>query len=133
MKIQCIFALLVCCAVGSVACGDDSTPGGGAAGMGGTGGAGQAGKSSTAGGSAGQATTGGGAAGASDYCKMYCQCHEANCASTPIPGGMSCSDFCATFSSDPALSYCRLNMCTLVPAQPNNNHCVHSVGMFECL
>jgi hypothetical protein len=124
--------------MGGAACSDDSSGGG----AGGAGGAGHAGTSSAAGASAGQQATGGSAgqqaaggspSGTSDYCKMYCQCHETNCASTAIPGGVSCFEFCATFSNDPMLSYCRLNMCTLVPAQPDNNHCVHSVGIGECL
>jgi hypothetical protein len=64
-------------------------------------------------------------------CQKYCDCHEANCKSTAIPGGVSCATFCAAMTKD---QYdCRMNMCNLVPAQPNNDHCTHSVGINECL
>ena len=69
--------------------------------------------------------------GASDYCKEYCTCHYMNCASTAIPNGMSCYDFCAAFP-DADTGSCRLIMCILVPGEPNNNHCAHSVGITEC-
>jgi hypothetical protein len=151
--------VLGCCVLGCVACSDDSAAGGGAgqAGMSsGSGGAGtsQGGASASSAGarqggasgssagashagasaSAGASHAGtGGATGASDYCNMYCECHEANCASTAIPGGGACLDFCAGFPNDAQVKDCRLAMCTLVPAQPNNNHCVHSLGINECL
>jgi hypothetical protein len=28
---------------------------------------------------------------------------------------------------------CRKNMCSLVPAQPNNDHCTHAMGELQCL
>lgn len=144
-------ASLLCLALG---CGSDDSPSS-------TGSSGQAGASaagsSTAGGTLGaggsttQAGTGsagvsasgtagtdahagsGGATGAplSEACRDYCACHEKNCAPTPIPGGKSCGDFCTAMTKDQF--DCRMNMCGLVPAQPNNNHCAHSVGIDECL
>jgi len=111
----------------------------GASGQGGTSspGAGAGGTSDSAGaaGAAGKSGSGGGGAGGgggdlSPNCQAYCECHEANCASTPIPGGVSCGEFCATFTDDQMS--CRKLMCSLVPAQPNNNHCMHSVGIAEC-
>lgn len=139
MKVLCLL-VLSCSVVGGVACSDDSAPGGGSGG----GSAGQAGMSSASGAGGGASQAGasassagagqaGASAGASDYCNMYCQCHAANCASTAIPGGANCLDFCAAFPNDAKVKDCRLAMCTLVPAQPNNNHCVHSLGIDECL
>src|SRR5882724_309711 len=136
MKILCVLAL-GCCLLGGVACSDDSAPSGGGGGAGQAGaagssaGAGQAGAAASSAGASQGGTAG--ATGASDYCNMYCQCHQANCASTAIPVGGSCLDFCAAFPNDAKLQDCRLAMCTLVPAQPNNDHCTHSVGIGECL
>jgi hypothetical protein len=28
---------------------------------------------------------------------------------------------------------CRQGMCGLVPAEPNNDHCTHAMGIDECL
>jgi hypothetical protein len=28
---------------------------------------------------------------------------------------------------------CRQNMCNLVPAQPDNDHCTHAMGEVQCL
>jgi hypothetical protein len=44
---------------------------------------------------------------------------------------MGCYDFCAAFP-DEATGACRFNMCRLVPDQPDNNHCTHSVGIDQC-
>jgi len=136
------FILLALLGTVDVAC-SSSDSGGGTAGSS-AGGSSAAGSStggssaagSSAGGSAsGGSNSGGGAAGStsgeSDYCVKYCACHEANCASTAIPGGMSCADFCATFPT--SVQMCRMNMCILQPAQPDNNHCAHSVGIQQCL
>jgi hypothetical protein len=64
-------------------------------------------------------------------CQTYCACHEQNCATQAIPGGASCADFCAAMTADQLA--CRQNMCGLVPAQPDNDHCKHSVGIDQCL
>lgn len=144
-----VTASLLCLVVG---CSSDDTPGS-------TGSSGQAGASAGAStttggtvGTGGSSTTGGtgttagtsasGAGGAtahagasagplSEACQKYCECHEKNCATTPIPGGKSCGDFCTAMTQGQL--DCRQNMCGLVPAQPNNNHCAHSVGIDECL
>jgi hypothetical protein len=110
-------------AAGSAGTGDAGAP---AAGSAGTGDAG-----APAAGSAGMTASAGAPANASADCIKYCTCHEANCASTAIPGGKSCYDFCATFTADQL--GCRQNMCNLVPAQPDNDHCTHSVGVSQCL
>lgn len=66
----------------------------------------------------------------SEACQEYCDCHDENCASTPIPGGKSCGAFCAAMTEEQL--DCRQNMCGLVPAQPDNDHCDHSVGIDQC-
>jgi hypothetical protein len=104
------------------AAGNSSSAGSSASGSSGAGSAGAAGSI----GSAGAAGSTGSAA-----CQMYCACHEQNCKSQLIPGGKSCAEFCAGMTADQLA--CRQNMCTLAPLQPDNNHCVHSVGINECL
>jgi hypothetical protein len=98
-----------------------------AAGDGGKAAAGDGGK---AGGNAGAAGNGG-ASELSAACAMYCECHMTNCPDQAIPGGASCGDFCQAMTMDQLA--CRQNMCGLVPAQPNNDHCKHSVGIDQCL
>src|SRR5450432_3669498 len=90
--------------------------------------------SSNGGGSNGggsSAGTSGGSSASSPACQKYCECHVMNCSATPIPGGLSCADFCAGMTADQLA--CRQNMCGLVPAQPDNDHCTHSVGLVQCL
>jgi hypothetical protein len=71
----------------------------------------------------------GGGDGASEACLKYCECMAKNCADKMFPGG--CLPDCA---SHPAWDIpCRQNMCNLVPAQPNNDHCTHAFGVFQCL
>jgi len=53
-----------------------------------------------------------------------------------IPTGQTCPDFCATFESATDLYLCRYDMCfynSKGPAENNNNHCQHSVGIDECV
>jgi hypothetical protein len=53
----------------------------------------------------------------------------ANCADKTFPSG--CLTECKTQTNwDMA---CRMNMCSLVPAQPNNDHCTHAMGVYQCL
>ena len=66
---------------------------------------------------------------ASAACVTYCKCMAMNCADKVFPGG--CLPECAA-QTDWDLG-CRTNMCTLVPAQPNNDHCTHAFGVNECL
>lgn len=145
---SCLFAVgavVLCAALG---CGSDDSDGEGGGGKGGTSSMSSAGSKASAGtssggsksngqaGSAG-ATTQAGSAGSSNNsglsaaCQKYCDCHDKNCASTPIPDDKSCGDFCTAFSEEQLA--CRQNMCKLVPDQPDNNHCIHSVGINECL
>ena len=132
-------ASLLCLALG---CGSDDSPGTGSGGQAGTSAAGSAttgGTKGTAGastsGAAGtnaQAGSGGGSNTAlSEACQKFCKCHEDNCRTTPIPDGKSCGDFCTAMTKDQL--DCRQNMCGLVPAQPDNDHCKHSVGIDQCL
>src|SRR5450432_2935151 len=90
---------------------------------------------SSNGGSSNGGSSNGGTSGASNAsspaCQKYCECHVMNCSATPIPGGLSCADFCAGMTADQLT--CRQNMCSLVPAQPDNDHCTHSVGLVQCL
>ena len=66
---------------------------------------------------------------ASAACVTYCKCMAMNCADKVFPDG--CLTECAA-QTDWDLG-CRTNMCTLVPAQPNNDHCTHAFGVNECL
>lgn len=143
-----------CLAFGALACGSDDSPGGGGGGGGGSGGGAsgaatsQAGKNSGSGGSssgssaggsashAGTASTSagsssGGASGLSPACQKFCDCHDANCGTLAIPDGKSCGDFCEAMTEDQLA--CRQNMCKLVPDQPDNDHCKHSLGIDQCL
>jgi hypothetical protein len=77
-----------------------------------------------------------GAAGSSSgvmspECQKYCDCHDKNCASSPIPDGKSCAEFCAGFTAEQM--ECRQIHCILVPDQPDNDHCTHSLGIIQCL
>jgi hypothetical protein len=73
----------------------------------------------------------------SDACAAYCACYEKKCSVfVAIPTGQDCPDFCATFEKDKTKYDCRFNMCfynSNGPAQNNNNHCQHTVGIDECL
>lgn len=98
----------------------------------------QAGKINAAAGAAtaGTATAGSPTAGSangtlSPACQKFCDCHDANCASLPIPGGKSCAAFCEAMTEEQLA--CRQNMCKLVPDQPDNDHCKHSLGIDQCL
>lgn len=149
-------ALLVftgCLASSAWACGSDASPSGGGAGAGGSNGVSgtatsDAGKSSnsagtssgssaggddshggTGGSRAGSSTGGGG--GLSPACQKFCDCHDANCGTLPIPDGKSCAEFCEAMTEDQLA--CRQNMCKLVPDQPDNDHCKHSLGIDQCL
>jgi hypothetical protein len=66
---------------------------------------------------------------ASMACVSFCKCMAMNCADKVFPDG--CLYDCAT-QTDWDLP-CRANMCSLVPAQPNNDHCTHAFGVNECL
>jgi hypothetical protein len=66
---------------------------------------------------------------ASADCVKYCVCMAMNCTDKVFPSG--CLYECATQTTwDLA---CRTNMCLLVPAQPNNDHCTHAFGENQCL
>ncbi|MEO8903988.1 MAG: hypothetical protein ABI488_16765 [Polyangiaceae bacterium] len=135
-----VFLVGLCLGAGAVGCGS-SDAGGGSAGASGSsaqaGASGSAGATSASAGSssAGSSSAGSSASGAtamgSVACQKYCACHDMNCASTAIPGGKSCADFCAAMT--PEQLACRQNMCSLVPAQPDNDHCTHSVGIMQCI
>jgi hypothetical protein len=65
-------------------------------------------------------------------CKTYCDCFEANCASIQtIPGGLSCGDFCAGFTQEQWT--CRNAHCQLVVPEHNPGHCMHAVGIDQCM
>ncbi len=65
-------------------------------------------------------------------CKTYCDCFETNCASIQkIPGGVSCGAFCAGFTKDQWS--CRNNHCQLVVPEKNPGHCMHAVGIDQCM
>ena len=85
--------------------------------------------------SAGSATQSGNAGSSSTAmspeCQKYCDCHDKNCSSSPIPDGKSCADFCAGFTAEQM--ECRQIHCILVPDQPDNDHCTHSLGIIQCL
>ncbi len=66
---------------------------------------------------------------ASVACVSFCKCMAMNCADKVFPDG--CLYDCAT-QTDWDLP-CRANMCSLVPAQPDNDHCTHAFGVNECL
>lgn len=66
---------------------------------------------------------------ASAACKSYCTCMAMNCKSEIFGGG--CLSECASQTTWDLP--CRANMCSLVLAQPNNDHCTHAFGMVECL
>lgn len=135
---------------GALACGSDDSPGGGGTSGGGTSGtaSNEAGKNSGSSGSSSGTSAGGsnshagtasntagassgGASALSPACQKFCDCHEANCATLAIPGGKSCADFCEAMTEDQLA--CRQNMCKLVPDQPDNDHCKHSLGIDQCL
>ena len=143
-----LFALGVSCLCLALGCGsddDDSSKSGTAGASGkGTGGSNASHAGTNAGGATGTSgsaaqagtnssgTSGGGAAEVptSEACKKYCTCHEMNCATYAIPGGKSCAAFCAGMTEDQLA--CRQNMCKLVPDQPDNDHCTHSLGINQC-
>ncbi|HEX2877639.1 MAG TPA: hypothetical protein VHP33_40600 [Polyangiaceae bacterium] len=114
-------------------------------GSGGKAGSSSAGSKATSGGSASGGTKPSGSAGTttqtgnagssstamSPECQKYCDCHDKNCASSPIPDGKSCAEFCAGFTPDQM--ECRQIHCILVPDQPDNDHCTHSLGIIQCL
>jgi hypothetical protein len=52
-----------------------------------------------------------------------------NCAQEVFPDG--CLYDCATQTTWDLP--CRANMCSLVPSEPNNDHCTHAFGVNECL
>jgi hypothetical protein len=129
-----------------LACGSDDSPGGGGGASGtatneagknsGSSGSSSGGSASGSSSHAGTASTSagtssGGASGLSPACQKFCDCHQANCSTLAIPGGKSCADFCAAMTEDQLA--CRQNMCGLVPAQPDNDHCKHSLGIDQCL
>jgi hypothetical protein len=66
---------------------------------------------------------------ASMACVSFCKCMAMNCADKVFPDG--CLDDCAT-QTDWDLP-CRANMCSLVPSQPDNDHCTHAFGVGQCL
>jgi hypothetical protein len=68
-------------------------------------------------------------ADASMACVTYCKCMTTNCADNVFPTG--CLKECAAGTKWDM--ECRQNMCSLVPAQPANNHCTHAFGVNECL
>lgn len=89
-------------------------------------------KASGSAGTTAQAGAAGSSSGAmSPECQKYCDCHDKNCASSPIPDGKSCAEFCAGFTAEQM--ECRQIHCILVPDQPDNDHCTHSLGIIQCL
>jgi hypothetical protein len=68
-------------------------------------------------------------ADASAACVSFCSCMATNCASEVFAGG--CLYQC-TIQTNWDLP-CRANMCSLVQAQPNNDHCTHAFGQVQCL
>jgi hypothetical protein len=68
----------------------------------------------------------------SDECIAYCECFERDCVGIQgVPGGGSCFAFCATFTPDQW--DCRISHCRLVVPESNPNHCMHAVGIDQCL
>jgi hypothetical protein len=107
-----------------------------------SGGAGQtSGGSSASGGTSGKAgSAAGGASGSggtdtqnmSKECRDYCACFDQFCSDIQtIPSGLSCPDFCATFSAKQW--DCRISHCKLVVPEKNPGHCEHAVGIDQCL
>ncbi len=66
---------------------------------------------------------------ASAACMSYCTCMATNCPDKVF--GSGCLYECATQTTWDLP--CRANMCSLVQAQPNNDHCTHAFGVNECL
>lgn len=66
---------------------------------------------------------------ASGDCVKYCDCMAQNCQDKVFADG--CLPACASQTKWDLP--CRMNMCSLVPAQPNNDHCTHAFGVNECL
>lgn len=66
---------------------------------------------------------------ASAACMDFCSCMATNCPTSEFEGG--CLPDCAAQTTWDLP--CRENMCGLVPAQPDNGHCVHAMGMIQCL
>jgi hypothetical protein len=66
---------------------------------------------------------------ASAACASYCTCMATNCKDKVFGGG--CLNECASQTTWDLP--CRANMCSLVQAQPNNDHCTHAFGMIQCL
>ena len=65
-------------------------------------------------------------------CKTYCDCFMTNCASIQaIPGGQTCPEFCAGFTHDQWT--CRNAHCQLVVPEKNPGHCMHAVGIDQCM
>ena len=62
-------------------------------------------------------------------CQMFCTCMAANCPTETFMS--SCLGDCAAGTKWDLP--CRMNMCSLVPAQPANDHCTHAMGKFQCL
>jgi hypothetical protein len=103
--------------------------GGSSPGTGGRASGGAAGSSGKAGSGGSAEPPDGGAIDAGTVCVTYCKCMAMNCASQVFAAG--CLKECAAGTKwDMA---CRQNMCSLVPVQPDNNHCVHAFGVNECL
>ena len=81
---------------------------------------------------AGEATTPVDTGPISADCKTYCDCFMTNCASIQaIPGGLTCPQFCAGFTHDQWS--CRNNHCQLVVPEKNPGHCMHAVGIDQCM
>jgi hypothetical protein len=66
---------------------------------------------------------------ASAACLRFCECMAKDCADKVFPRG--CLPECASQTKWDLP--CRQNMCGLVPAQPNNDHCTHAMGVQQCL
>lgn len=66
----------------------------------------------------------------SEACTTFCTCMASNCSDKVFPNA-GCLSECTTHPKwDMG---CRQVMCTLAPVQPDNNHCTHAMGEFECL
>jgi hypothetical protein len=66
---------------------------------------------------------------ASAACVSYCACMAMNCRGDIFPAG--CLSAC-TMQTNWDLE-CRAAMCSLVPSEPANDHCMHAFGVAECL
>lgn len=65
-------------------------------------------------------------------CAAYCECYERDCAAIQaIPTGQSCAAFCATFTAEQW--DCRISHCRLVVPEMYPPHCMHAVGIDQCL